>query len=74
VSGYAYQMNAALDKIKELMRANAELQKKHDDLVGENTSLKFAIEDMAKLREENLKLKGQLSEFLERMERATKWR
>lgn len=74
MSGYAYQMNAALDKIKELLRANAELQKKHDDLVAENTSLKFAIQDMEKLREENLKLKGQLSEFLERMERATKWR
>jgi hypothetical protein len=74
VSGYAYQMNAALDKIKEMMRINAELQKKHDDLVLENESLKLTIQDMSALREENLKLKGQLSEFIERMEKATKWR
>jgi hypothetical protein len=69
MSGYAYQMNAALDKIKEMMRVNAELQKKHDDLVLENTSLRLAVEDMAGLRDENLKLKGQLNEFVERMER-----
>jgi hypothetical protein len=74
MSGYAYQMNAALDKIKEMMRVNAELQKKHDDLVLENTSLRLAVEDMAGLRDENLKLKGQLTQFIERMERATKWR
>jgi hypothetical protein len=69
MNGYAYQMNAALDKIKEMMRVNAELQKKHDDLVLENTSLRLAVEDMAGLRDENLKLKGQLNEFVERMER-----
>lgn len=60
MSGYAYQMNAALDRIKDMMRKNAELQKQYDDLVLENASLKYAIEDMAKLREENCKLKGEL--------------
>ena len=49
MSGYAYQMNAALDKIKEMMRVNAELRKEHDDLVLENNALRLVIEDLKRL-------------------------
>lgn len=52
MSGYAYQMNAALDKIKEMMRVNAELRKEHDDLVLENNALRLVIEDLKRLTEE----------------------
>ena len=52
MSGYAYQMNAALDKIKEMMRVNAELRKEHDDLVLENTALRLVIEDLKRLNGE----------------------
>ena len=52
MSGYAYQMNAALDKIKEMMRVNAELRKEHDDLVLENNALRLVIEDLKRLNEE----------------------
>ena len=51
MSGYAYQMNAALDKIKEMMRVNAELRKEHDDLVLENNALRLVIEDLKRLNE-----------------------
>ena len=49
MSGYAYQMNAALDKIKEMVRVNAELRKEHDDLVLENNALRLVIEDLKRL-------------------------
>ena len=52
MSGYAYQMNAALDKIKEMMRVNAELRKEHDDLVLENNALRLVIEDLKRLNGE----------------------
>jgi hypothetical protein len=52
MSGYAYQMNAALDKIKEMMRVNAELRKEHDDLVLENNALRLVIEDLKRLNKE----------------------
>lgn len=74
MNGYAYQMNAALDKIQRLQAELSDARRQHESLVLENTSLRLAVEDMAGLRDENLKLKGQLSEFIERMEKATKWR
>ena len=52
MSGYAYQMNAALDKIKEMMRVNAELRKEHDDLILENNALRLVIEDLKRLNGE----------------------
>ena len=59
MSGYAYQMNAALDKIKEMMRVNAELRKEHDDLVLENNALRLVIEDLKRLNEELPQSDGQ---------------
>lgn len=59
MSGYAYQMNAALDKIKEMMRVNAELRKEHDDLVLENNALRLVIEDLKRLNGEISESDGQ---------------
>jgi len=74
MSGYAYQMNAALDKIKEMMRINAELKNKYDALVLENASLHLALEDAKMLCEENVNLKQKMSEYISRIEKAAKWR
>lgn len=72
MSGYAYQMNAALDKIQRLQAEIAQIRQQHEALVLENTSLRHAVEDMAGLREENLLLKGRLEGYRSGIEQGLK--
>lgn len=70
MSGYAYQMNSALEKIQRLQADLSHLQNRYDTLVLENQSLRLALQDMEGLRTENLLLKGRLDGYRSGMEKA----